>query len=308
MSEQATPAADVTLAGDAARAEGQDAAAADGVAESVEATSAPESSAGDAEIDDRMCTQGGRCNSPRDVAAVPSDANVVSGTGVRLARISGRVCLGCGATSDIDGQWQRISADELFTWRKRWDARDAARAAVFAGVPMLAEDTSQMFPDPFWLTPMGLCTLLTSGALLANDDPAKIRERLRAIYGSDASESPVEVSSALGPIVVDRLYFDHLHEIDGQSGVNRLNADHIEFATLTPRTLSDPLEVYEQQPGGNKTRKRIFLALYQVDSAFTYHMAIVTARSRRLLTAYRINGGRSGFLQHRFGVPVHVIY
>jgi len=41
--------------------------------------------------------------------------------------------------------------------------------------------------------------------------------------------------------------------------------------------------------------------------AFTYHAVVVT-RDDRLLTSYRINGGRTAFENDRSGIPLFVTY
>ena len=248
----------------------------------------------------------GCCQAPRLVPAAPRDANILDGSGARLEELGASVCINCGKSTTDAGLDRTLSADELAAWRFRWAARDAARAAVVAGVPLAAADTQSTFPNAMWLPSMGFCTLLTSGILMPYaGDP---RPQLRAIFGSDDAEDPVQVQTAVGPITVDSIYYNHIYEIDPQTGKNRIDADHIAFASLSRRTLERPLEVYLQQPGGKKTQKMVYLALYQVDSAFTYHAVIVTARDKRLLTTYRVNGGRTSFERDRHGVPLYVGY
>ncbi len=248
------------------------------------------------------------CTSGRLVPAMPTTATVSRGFGFQAQPISGMICLGCGHGVDDAGMPWTLAPNELKVWQERWKRRDAAKAAVSAGVGISVTETTATFPDAFWLPSMGLCTPLTRGALLSYPDASHIRVLLRGIYGSDEKETSVTVPTILGPITVDNTYFDHLYEIDPNTGKDRIDEDHIAYATLTTRTLMNPLEVYEQQKGGRKTRKRIYLALYQIDSSYEYHAVVVIARGLRLLTAYRINGGKSSFVRDRHGVPLYVGY
>lgn len=248
------------------------------------------------------------CASRRLVPAMPTTATVSRGAGFQAQAVSGMICLGCGHGIDGAGTSWTLAPDELKVWQERWKRRDAAKAAVSAGAGVSVTETTATFPDPFWLPSMGLCTPLTKGALLSCPDASQIRVQLRGIYRSDDKETARTITTILGPITVDNTYFDHLYEVDPKTGKDRIDEDHIAYATLTTHTLAKPLEVYEQQPGGKKTRKRIYLALYQIDSSYIYHAVVVIARGCRLLTAYRINGGKTSFVGDRHGVPLYVGY
>jgi hypothetical protein len=247
------------------------------------------------------------CPAPRLVPAIPREVKVGGNAG-SVRPISGLVCLGCGSTDNASGLPFVLSPDELAAWQVRWAARDAARAAVAAGIPVTSTDTAATFPKPLWLPAMGMCTALTHGALFSFEDAPRLRAELRKIYGSGDDEAPISIETAVGPVVIDRVYYDHLYEVDSATGRDRIDADHVAHAPLTVRTMNEPLEVYLQQTGGRKTRKIVFLALYQIDSAFTYHMVVVKEMGRRLITSFRVNGGRVAFERHRFGVPLYVRY
>jgi hypothetical protein len=115
------------------------------------------------------------------------------------------------------------------------------------------------------------------------------------------------VATPIGEVIIDAVYLDHIHEVDPTTGRTRVNHDHVSFAPLVQSTLERPIEVYQQQEGGRRTRRTIFLGLYQIDSSYSYHM-VIAARGGRVLTSYRLNGGTAAFRQVRFGVPLFVSY
>jgi hypothetical protein len=227
-----------------------------------------------------------------------------------LLALLGDFCVSCGFVGyDTLENRLELESSQLGDWQARWKTRLDARAAVDAGIAITAEDVRASFPHPYWLPPFRLCETMTAGALLEFRDVPhlELRRRLRGIFGVPDNVSSIVVDTALQPITVDDVYFNHLFEIAAGSGKDRIDADHIAYVRLTSRTLLAPLEVWQQQTGGIRTRKTVFLSAYQIDAEFTYHVVVVTARNT-LLTAYRLNGGRRAFEETRFGVPLYVRY
>jgi len=208
----------------------------------------------------------------------------------------------------LDDSLYVLNDAEIVELRLRWERRDYSRIAVRAGVAIPVRETASRFPDPLWLPTMGLAPVVAVSSLLPHDRRREqLRPTLREILASNIQEDPIWLPACVGRIIVDSLYFDHLYQIDAVTGRDRIDADHVNYAPLIPSTLQYPLEVYHQQEGGAKTRKSVFLKLYVIDSSYVYHI-VVLARDKRLLTSYRLAGGRSAFLAHRFGVPLYANY
>ena len=251
------------------------------------------------------------CDLPLVVPSLPNSGRVQNDDvrGSVVVQLPVEICIACGSfTSVADGSRLRLIPEELEQRSARWFARIHARKSVLDAFPVSEVETAATFPDPFSL-PLFACTAQVGvPALLAYDDGAMdVREALRAAVGMPAGKNRETISTPVGEVFVDSVYLDHIHEIDDETGKSRIDHDHVSFATLIRTTLERPLEVFKQQPGNAKTRRTIFVALYQIDSSYSYHTVIVTRR-HQVLTSFRLNGGTAAFKKMRFGIPLHVAY
>jgi hypothetical protein len=192
---------------------------------------------------------------------------------------SGKECLGSLATRDAESFAELSAGCEMM------------RGAIAAGRNLSA--LVDRLPSPVWYP-----------RLL--DDPEGLRLEIRRQFGRTALAAAATVDTPIGVIKIDDVYENHFFDVDPATGKDRRDPDHVFFIPVVRKTLDSPVEIWEIQDGGRRSRRLMFLKLYILEDIFAYHLAVVT-RDLRLLTAHRING-LAACQARRKGRPLFMAY
>ena len=247
-----------------------------------------------------------------DVPPCPhTDAVALSGHLVTFGTLESvqivRACPDCSLAWAASGQSGLLGPDDAAAFAEFHNGRQMLRDRIAAGGSLSAlYDT---IPTPAWYPRLGLAPSIESHLLLAPallTDEAGLRATVRAQFDRHDLTSVATIATPAGDVAVGEIYENHFFEIDPNTGKDRRDPDHIFFIPLVRETLAHPIEVWEAQPGGKRTRRLSFFKLYLLNDEYAYHLAVVT-KDGNLLTAHRIKGF-TACQNRRIGIPRYVAY
>jgi hypothetical protein len=218
-----------------------------------------------------------------------------------------RACSDCGTGWDNDGLEGELGHDDAAALAQFTTERAALRDGIAAAASMSA--ALDKIPSPIWYPRLGLVPSLEAHRILPVTQPidgVALREEIRRYSRRAEYGSVTTIHTPVGGAILDQIYEDHFFEVDPGTRKDRCDADHISYVPQLVETLTSPVEIWQVQPRGPKTRRWAFFKLYLQNDSFVYHLAIVT-RDRRVLTAHRIQGF-SACQTRRCGIPLYMGY
>lgn len=225
----------------------------------------------------------------------------------RAPAIVVRVCITCASGWEANGTVCVLCAEDAAQFAAFSKERATMRQAVADGTIVSAH--SDQLPSPKWFPRLGLVPTLDETRVLPMPHPIiepELRATIRRHFGREARSDVATVQTPVGNVTVDWMYEDHFFDIDRNTGCNRCNVDHISYLPQVLETLKTPIEVWEVQDGGKRTRRRVFLKLFLQGDVYVYQLAVAT-RDGRLLTAHRIKGF-TACQNRRRGKPLYIAY
>jgi hypothetical protein len=199
-------------------------------------------------------------------------------------------CPDCQHATDAQGISGYLAAPDAASITRLAVGCALMREAVVDGRNLSALDDD--LPSPIWYPRLGLTPSIEPHTLLPHpvlSDSSLLRIHARSHFGRTDATSTATIQTPVGPVQVGDVYENHFFDVDPGTGKDRRDPDHVFSIPLVPETLTRPIEVWEVQDGGRRSRRLIFFKLYLLEDRWAYHLA-VTTRDRKLLTAHRIKG------------------